>query len=447
MSVVACAPGGAPGGEGGAGGGEEGGAASGGTGSSGSTSDGTPSEPQPWVEILEPGQSMEDEARDADGWCATSEGAIPCDDGAEPGSGGDPPPGYASSTSGGGNNGSTSGGPGTSSGGNNGSTSGGPGSSSGGNGSSNGGPVACTNETFTTGQTVKPQMLLVVDKSGSMDGVPDGQNQSKWEQVVSVLETVTAQLEARIDFGLSLFPGGGDNSCDSGVVRVQVGANRADQIANTLNDFSPGGGTPTAPSLLGALGYLRNLDSSRPRAVVLATDGAPNCSEGYNPNTCTCTNGNAQCDDSRNCLDRDGAVSAVEQLAAEGISTFVVGIPGTEGYASVLNEMAVAAGTALPPGGDRYYATTDAQSLKNAMDAIGIRVSECRFTLSQNVDANQGVSVTVDGVMVTRDPSHLGGYDVTSGGSTVEFFGAQCDALADGGSHAITVAYCYQQGG
>src|SRR5687768_14352297 len=64
-----------------------------------STSSGGAGEVQPWVQIMEPGQSEEDEANDGDGWCASSEGVIPCDDGAEPGSGGEPPPGYTSSTS------------------------------------------------------------------------------------------------------------------------------------------------------------------------------------------------------------------------------------------------------------------------------------------------------------------------------------------------------------
>jgi hypothetical protein len=404
----------------------------GGTSSSNSSSSGAvATEPQGWVHILDPGQTADQENSDADGWCVGGEGVYACDDGATPGSGGTPPAGWNSSSSGTSGNTSSS----TSSGGGNNSSNG---------GAASGGAPICENEQFNTGSRVTPQMLLVVDKSGSMDEVASG-GSTKWTQIVRVLNSLTATLESRIDFGMALFPSGGSNSCSAGNVVVNIGGNRANDIAAALNNSGPGGGTPTGDSLQEALAYLRTRDTTRPRAVVLATDGAPNCSSNYDPATCVCTNAQG-CDDSRSCLDDSGATGAVTALAAAGISTFVVGIPGTDAFAAVLDRMATAGGTALPGSGPRYYRTESEADLNNALDAISTRIAECRFQLRNPPDSGEPLTVTLDGQPINRAPIHNDGYDIT-GGNTLEFFGAACSRLSDGGNHTVAVQYCWRAGG
>ena len=55
------------------------------------------------------------------------------------------------------------------------------------------------------------------------------------------------------------------------------------------------------------------------------------------------------------CLDDASVVAQIEALYAEaGIPTFVIGIPGTEVYASYLDTFAVAGGATDPDGS--YYA-------------------------------------------------------------------------------------------
>lgn len=389
----------------------------GGEGDAGPHQDPIPDVPQDWVEILGPGQSIDDENADGDGWCVGGENPVACDDGAPPGSGGrTPDAGHGSS------GGTSSGTPGS--------------SSSGGHG---GGPGMCTVQDFTTGAHAVPQMLLVVDKSGSMQEIAsDGV--SKWAQIAGTLETVTSSLESRIDFGLSLFPAGGEGSCSGGSVVVPVGVQHAAAISSTLDGVFPAGGTPTAESLSSALAYMRTLDHARPRVVVLATDGAPNCRQTYDPGSCVCTS--ASCQSSEQCLDRNGAISSVDALTADGVSTFVVGIPGTDAFSDTLNAMAHAGGTELPPGNPtRYYRTTNAQDLRDALDAITTRVSTCRFELDAPVDENQPMEVRVDGNGVSHDPTHSGGWDV-SNGNVIELYGAACQALADGSGHAVSVRYC-----
>jgi hypothetical protein len=293
-------------------------------------------------------------------------------------------------------------------------------------------------QAFTTSQGPVPEMLLVVDQSGSMADAAPGAQVSKWTQVRQVLTSVTQSLQSEVDFGLALFPNGGENSCTAGILEVDVRPNRATQIANRLAVVNPAGGTPVAATLLGLLPYLRSLDPARPRSVLLATDGAPNCVATYNPATCACVVD--VCSTPYNCLDDSGAISAVAALGQAGISTFVVGIPGAEMFGQVLNAMADAGGTATPsPTGERYYPTRSAQDLEAALAAIGNRVTQCRFELGEVADPST-VQVSVDGVSVGRDPQHQGGWDVV-GGRTLEFYGAACDALA-GANHQVSVRFC-----
>ena len=82
-----------------------------------------------------------------------------------------------------------------------------------------------------------------------------------------------------------------------------------------MDSENPNGGTPTGASLQVALQYLAGRQNGRPQAVVLATDGAPNCAAGYNPQACVCTAAAGQsCVDSSQCLDEDGAVASVDAL-------------------------------------------------------------------------------------------------------------------------------------
>lgn len=75
---------------------------------------------------------------------------------------------------------------------------------------------------------------------------------------------------------------GGDD-CSSATyahptVPITLGAARNDAIQQQLQTIEPGGGTPTAPALQGALQYARDWKNDHPEraiAVILATDGFP----------------------------------------------------------------------------------------------------------------------------------------------------------------------------
>jgi len=300
-------------------------------------------------------------------------------------------------------------------------------------------PPACYNEEFNPQSGAVADLLLVVDRSGSMDEVPPNTTATKWEQVTAVVSSVVQDLDDELGFGLAMFPAGATSSlqCAQGNVVVPIDDNNGTAVSLAFFTTGPGGGTPTAPTLRMARTYLSARLTDRPQAVVLATDGAPNCNTANDPATCVCSQATS-CDQSYACLDDTETVAATQELAAAGLATFVVGIPGSELFASVLDRMADAGGTAVP-GTHRYYTTNSSAELESALRNIGQRVAQCRFELAQEPQSD-AISVTVNGTAAQRDTTRNNGWDYV-GARTIEFFGAACDALASGGN-VVVVDYC-----
>ena len=231
-----------------------------------------------------------------------------------------------------------------------------------------------------------------------------------------------------------LYPNGDANNdvCEPGALRANVGA-ATSTIINTLGATEPGGGTPTATTLVDARDVLDNLSADGGvRAVVLATDGGPNCNGSLNETTCTCvTLDQADCADlPENCLDDINAVGAAAQVAAAGYPLFVIGIPGSENFTNVLDSMAQAGGT-----GQVFNATT-ANDLAQRIDAITQVLAGCRFTLATPPPASATVSVTVDGVGVSPDATN--GFTII--GDALELHGNSCTSLQAGAQAGATVA-------
>lgn len=148
------------------------------------------------------------------------------------------------------------------------------------------------------------------------------------------------------------------------------------------------GGTPTA----GALKFVRTAmpASSRPRAVVLVTDGLPNCNP-TNPLACDSVPPAPQalCTLGPNCtgqycragyLDGDASVQAVRELRAQGVRTALV-VLGTAatGVEPVLNAMADEGGVPACTGAScdqRYFVARNQAQLHAALSTALLRVSQ-----------------------------------------------------------------------
>ncbi len=187
-----------------------------------------------------------------------------------------------------------------------------------------------------------PNVLLLVDKSGSMDDSISGGR--KWDIQSSAIQSILNNFSNNIRFGLALFPW--TSGCDVGQVLVNVGDNTASQIMNTISSTGPDGATPLASSLEAMNNYSGVHDPNRRNFILLMTDGMDTCS--YDP--------------------AGEPVQAVQQLYNSGVGVFVVGF-GSGVDANTLSNMAVAGG--YPRNGNpKYYQCDNAAELNQALDDI-----------------------------------------------------------------------------
>jgi hypothetical protein len=299
----------------------------------------------------------------------------------------------------------------------------------------------CSETTFSAGDDIlQPRILLVIDKSGSMNADDTG-GQRKWDAARNALSGVVNNLEEQIEFGLMLYPNGDANNdvCREGNLREDVQPTNADDIIDELNNTEPGGGTPTAATLGQARQALDALGAEGgARAVILATDGGPNCNESLNGDTCRCVSQNPQdcIDFPGNCLDDSNTLGAAAALNAAGYPVFVAGIDGSEAFSDVLNALATAGGTAQA-GATAFYGVDDQGQLEDAIEDIAVRVGICRFDLPANFAASDA-TVTVNGQDIARDTSRINGWDQVDP-NTIELFGVPCSDAVNGGAGATIV--------
>jgi hypothetical protein len=173
--------------------------------------------------------------------------------------------------------------------------------------------------------------------------------------------------------------------------------------------------------------------------VLLVTDGAPNCNDGESGcSVCTAPPGYPDCTEvPDNCLDDVGAIAAVEELAAAGIPTWVIGYELAAEFREVLDRMAIAGAT----GRTAHIPVRDRATLETAMREIGGSVVSCEYELSEPPGDVRYVRVTIDGETIPHE-SVAAGAEATwrlDGDRTVVLVGAACERLRDGAHHALEI--------
>lgn len=259
--------------------------------------------------------------------------------------------------------------------------------------------IAQTTASYSTiGHNLKPNMALLVDKSGSMTfavnpndcncivnggacspdaGIPSHCGETlqpacpvncptRWGDLKSAMTQFLSTSGAVARMGLAFFP---VSACGPPTTMSQdiSSSNDVDtelqgwsnQILNKITSTNPGGGTPTAASISFLAGNPGLADSLRDNFILLLTDGLPNCNTAFdppydpaNPNgACRCTDSNIDsCKASPRalCLDQSATVNAIAAAFSQrNIRTIVVGF-GAETAAGdgpmVLEAMAQAGG-------------------------------------------------------------------------------------------------------
>jgi hypothetical protein len=272
-------------------------------------------------------------------------------------------------------------------------------------------PKSCGGELFEASR-VQANVMIALDKSGSMNEQSGGA--PKWQSAVKAIRELTSKHEAKIRFGLVLFPGpGGDDICIPAPVAVSVGDAKAAAISQVLDANSPSGKTPIGAVLNACVGVPELNDAARANYVMLVTDGVETC------------NGDGE--------------AVTRSLFAKSVKTYVVGF-GNSVDPNSLARMARAGGTART-GSPQYFQADDAVALSTAFDQIAAGAAGCDFKLTKAPPDPSKVFVYVNGQSAPRDPSRASGWEYTPATQRITLYGATCDQVSRDQNAKVSIVY------
>ncbi|MBI5534155.1 MAG: VWA domain-containing protein [Deltaproteobacteria bacterium] len=218
-------------------------------------------------------------------------------------------------------------------------------------------------------------------------------------------------------------------------------------IQAKIDAIVPNGVTPTRAAFQLAANYVESENATGDKYVVLATDGLLTMCVG-------CTQ-DSSCD-----LDAENAALAsdVKSYANKGIKTFVIGVPGSSGYADRLTQLAENGGTARPgcnhtKGNYCHFDLSDATNdfgdlLSQALAAIAGEALSCVYDIpgmdAGAFDKNKvNVQFTSSGTTekVLRDSSRTDGWDYSDDGTQIILYGPACDAAKTSTDGTISILY------
>ncbi|HEX4339717.1 MAG TPA: VWA domain-containing protein [Polyangiaceae bacterium] len=279
-------------------------------------------------------------------------------------------------------------------------------------------------------EKVPPNIMLLLDRSGSMNG--DAGGDTRWNVAKSAIGKITSALGANIRFGLATYSSCEKGGCSAGSVVVPIAPDNATAVetflASTTDQRSSDGKgltsdgklkylcdsgdpeTSTGKSLSALTAEPSLMDPARTNAVILLTDGKEN-------------------DECKG--DCDGACGAGKLLAqSPPVKTYVVGLGVS---ASALDAIAEAGGTTSS------IATDDLGQLSGAFDTITSSVDSCEYTVGTAPPDTDGLYVFFDKAPVSKDPAN--GWSYASAGKKLEFNGKACDQLRAGSVTNVDVVY------
>lgn len=323
--------------------------------------------------------------------------------------------------------------------------------------------------------TTRKNLYLVLDRSGSMqDPIRDptsGVAIKKYDAAIKAIRDVLFALGHRLNYGAAVLPRFGViDTCDPGAevypmtpgdsVTAALSGKDGEHLTNlvkVLAAYKPEGPTPTSATLGLLVEPLIALGSDT--SVILATDGAPNCNDSATCDIAHCIpniegwwltedikcGSTINCCDSiltggGNCVDTDATAAPIEQLRANGIKTYVVGLPGSEVYADVLSRLALAGGTARAQTvatDPVYYPVADAAELTASLKGITASLAiSCTIALDDAPPDWTQVNVYFDGTLVKMNVDN-GWTQVDA--NTIEITGSYCDVLKSGDVFQVQV--------
>jgi von Willebrand factor type A domain len=247
------------------------------------------------------------------------------------------------------------------------------------------------------GQTeALPAVLeLVVDTSGSMDQDAPGTRDTKWQVTRDSLLGAIEQMPESTSVGVVFYPDVPitasscfDEEADVAIAALAgSGSSQRRAIQSAFAAQGPDGGTPTHDAYRYAYGELAKSAAAGTRFAVVITDGTPTFSLG-------CV-GTGRVSDP---VDPSPLVAEAERARRQGVGTFVIGSPGSEGARESLSRMAEAGGTAKPGcshSGPEYchfdmtQSSDFARDLERALGTISGLALSCAYDIPEPPSGQQ----------------------------------------------------------
>jgi len=305
---------------------------------------------------------------------------------------------------------------------------------------------------------------MVVDISGSMDWGADGNHNprrgtSKWDITSAALKDAVAKLPASIAVGINFYP---NNPQGDACIRNRIdlpiallGANNSGQrraFNAAIDDANPNSGTPTHAAFKFGAETVAATKLAGRKFVLLITDGIPTYS-------LDCSG------DGMKAVDNQPLIAEVATAATGGISTFVIGSPGSEDARADLSQMATNGGTAkagCSNDGPSYchLDMTSAADFGAALSAgladVAGQIGTCEFTVppapaGKTLDPNlvNVIYTHADGSESSIPQDAKGDcasgwvYDNVQNPTKITLCGSDCDAVkADGGAKIDVIFGC-----
>ena len=225
-----------------------------------------------------------------------------------------------------------------------------------------------------------PNIMLVLDQSGSMSQDPDGNDPpkgpSKWELLQGVIVDVVQQYGDHVPFGLELFTADALNdqvACENAaMITVPLAHSSAGAIITAIKAAMPLKQTNTGEAIKRAAAEMALANPQKANYIILVTDGDPNC----NP-----IDHMASASNPESGLTPDytfGQLDAARKRTP-AVKTFVVGFDGTGVRKDWLDQMAYHGGTTrhpncgalnMPPDPCYFQAGANAADFKTVIDTI-----------------------------------------------------------------------------
>ncbi|MDP2273992.1 MAG: vWA domain-containing protein [Archangium sp.] len=279
--------------------------------------------------------------------------------------------------------------------------------------------------------SARPVVMLVLDRSSSMNQNFAGTGDSKWDGLRTALHQALPPWTRSIELGALFFPSVTSNACNVGVsVDLAPALENVPAVLAKLDAASPAGSTPTALALdRAAVALTSRRTAGSARAVVLATDGAPDCNAALNPRTCACVSSSGACTANR-CLDDTRTIGRLSTMAASGIPTWIIGLRGDSDalFVSVLNRMAEAGGKPRVGGTQQFYSASSESEVELALTTIRQQVGRCRYLTPSAPDLGGSIELQLEGDLIPYDLSQTEGWSwVDADNGELALHGRACD--------------------